>query len=405
MANLFKKKKIKLPQLKTGATIFDTLNGKKEKYSDGTMETKLGVTASRIYNFAGPTSTGKTSIAIDLAFRIVEPYENGHIYLMDYEHAFEDVRVQQLTGLYIDEIEEKFTVTETVGKKSLFDEKVEPITVGSIGKLVQQIYDFKMENKEEMMTVIDGVATFEPTIIIIDSIAATITDKQQEEGESNNMTGATRAKDLGQTFNILNPLLAPANITMFLINHIHDAVSTGTPQAAMLRDMKQGETMPGGRALNYLIGTTVVLRRGTKHYPEKSKWGIDGSEINMVLAKSRGAATGKLRKVLFIPERGFMWDLSLFDYLTDKDHPHLEGGTKFSVPGYDKQKVSRKMALDLCDNDPEFVEALRTYGTQVLSELIPEAATRPLTEAEAAAEQARIMAEFQDETDIGTETE
>ena len=99
MANLFKKEKPKLPQLSTGAVIFDTLNGKKEKYSSGEMKTLLGVTASRIYNFAGPTSTGKTSMAIDLAYRIVKQYENGHIYLMDYEHPFEPVRVQTLTGL------------------------------------------------------------------------------------------------------------------------------------------------------------------------------------------------------------------------------------------------------------------------------------------------------------------
>jgi RecA/RadA recombinase len=395
MANLFKKEKEKLPQLSTGAVIFDTLNGKKEKYSTGEMKTLLGVTASRIYNFAGPTSTGKTSMAIDLAYRIVKPYENGHIYLMDYEHAFEPVRVQQLTGLYIDEIEDKFTLTEDVGAKGLFDEKREPITVTSIGKLVDQIYEFKMAHKDELMTIIDGIPTFEPTVIIIDSIAATITDKQQEESGSNNMTGATRAKDLGETFNILNPKLAPANITMFLINHIHDAVSTGTPQAAMLRDMKQGETMPGGKALNYLIGTTVVLRRGSKHMAEKSPYGIDGMEVTMVLAKSRGAATGKMRTLIFIPERGFLWDLSLFDYLSSNGK--LEGGTKFTIPGYDKQKVSRKMAMELCDTDPEFVEALRAYGTEVLSELIPEASTRPMSAEEAAAEEARILAEFKDE--------
>lgn len=395
MANLFKQEKTKLPQLSTGAVIFDTLNGKKEKYSSGETKTLLGVTASRIYNFAGPTSTGKTSMAIDLAYRIVKPYENGHIYLMDYEHAFEEVRVQQLTGLYIDEIEDKFSLTEDVGAKSLFDEKREPITVTSIGKLVDHILKFKLEHKEELMTIIDGIPTFEPTIIIVDSIAATITDKQQEESDSNNMTGATRAKDLGETFNILNPKLARANITMFLINHIHDDVQTGmTPKAAMLRDLKQGETMPGGKALNYLIGTTVVLRRGAKHIADKSPYGIDGMEINMVLAKSRGAATGKLRNLIFIPERGFLWDLSLFDYLSSEGK--LEGGTKFAIPGYDKQKVSRKMALELCDTDPDFVQALRTYGTEVLSQLIPEAQTRPSTPEEEAAEEARIMSEFKD---------
>jgi hypothetical protein len=84
----------------------------------------------------------------------------------------------------------------------------------------------------------------------------------------------------------------------------------------------------------------------------------------------------------------------LFDYLSSNNK--LEGGNKFEVPGYDKQKVSRKMALELCDTDPDFVNALRAYGTEVLSEMIPEASTRPLTDEEAAAEEARIMAEFQD---------
>ena len=400
MANLFKRPTVKLPQMETGAVIFDTLNGKKEKFSDGTTELQLGVTASRIYAFVGETSTGKTSIAIDLAYRMVAPYENGHVFLMDFEHAFEQIRIQQLTGLYIDEIADRFDIIETVGKKNLFDDDKdrEAITVTSIGKLVRQIYDFKMANKAELATIINGVATLEPTVVIVDSVAATITDKQQEQGDSNNMTGAIRAKDLGETFNILNALLAPANITMFLVNHLHEDVSTGiTPKAAILRDLKQGETMPGGKGLNYLIGTNVLLRRGPKLREDK-EYGIDGSYIKMMLIKSRGAATGKLRDLKFVPERGFLWDLSLFDYLVD--NKHLEGGTKFTLPGYDKQKVSRKEALGLCDNDPDFVKALREFGQQVLVDLIPEATTRPLTREEEEIEEAKLLSSLKDEVQV-----
>lgn len=392
--NMFRQDGDKRPQLSTGAVIFDTLNGKKEKYSDGTTKIVLGLTSTKIVSFTGPMSTGKTSMAIDLAYDAIQPYENGHIYIMDYEHAFEPIRVQQLTGLYIDQIADRFTLVEFVGKKDLFDEEKEPITVTSIGKLVRQIYDFKMKHKAELSTIIDGIATLEPTIIIVDSIAATITDKQKEEGDSNNMTGATRAKDLGETFNILNPLLGPANITMFLINHLHEDVQTGTPKAAILRDLKQGETMPGGKNLNYLIGTNVILRRGPKLNEDK-EYGIDGMYINMMLAKSRGAATGKMRELIFVPEKGFLWDLSLFDYLVE--NKKLEGGNKFSIPGYDKQKVSRKAAVGLCENDKEFVQALRDYGTKVLVELIPEALTRPLTREEEEAEEAKILASFVDD--------
>jgi RecA/RadA recombinase len=402
MANLFKRPMEKLPQLESGVIIWDTLNGKKEKYSDGTTKLKLGVTGGRIYCFSGPTSTGKTSIALDLAYDIVKDYENGHIYLMDFEHAFEPIRVQQLTGLYIDEIPDKFDLIDTVGKKSLFDEPGDrdPITVSSIGKLVRQIHDFKLSHKAELLTIIDGESYFEPTIIILDSIAATITDKQQEEGDSNNMTGATRAKDLGETFNILNPLLAPANITLFLINHLHDDVQTGmTPKAAILRDLKQGENLPGGKALNYLIGTNVILRRGPKIKEDKG-YGIDGNYIDMLLAKSRGAATGKLRSLIFVPEKGFLWDLSLFDYLVDNDK--LVGGTKFEIPGYSK-KVSRKEAVTLCENDKDFINALRVYGKTVLCELIPEAQTRELTAEEAIAQEAAIMAAFLDAPGEGKE--
>jgi hypothetical protein len=321
---------------------------------------------------------------------------------MDFEHAFEPIRVQQLTGLYIDEIPDKFDLIDTVGKKSLFDEPGDrdPITVSSIGKLVRQIHDFKLSHKAELLTIIDGESYFEPTIIILDSIAATITDKQQEEGDSNNMTGATRAKDLGETFNILNPLLAPANITLFLINHLHDDVQTGmTPKAAILRDLKQGENLPGGKALNYLIGTNVILRRGPKIKEDKG-YGIDGNYIDMLLAKSRGAATGKLRSLIFVPEKGFLWDLSLFDYLVDNDK--LVGGTKFEIPGYSK-KVSRKEAVTLCENDKDFINALRVYGKTVLCELIPEAQTRELTAEEAIAQEAAIMAAFLDAPGEGKE--
>lgn len=369
MASIFKRKAAERPQLLTGSVIFDTLNGRKEKTSDGVTRTRLGIASSRIYALVGSTSTGKSSMAMDLAYHIVEPYENGHVYWMDFERAFEPSRVQQLTGLYIDQIDDKFDIIEDVGQKDLFDTKREPITVSSIGKLIRQIYDFKMEHKKELSTIIDGIATLEPTIVVVDSIAATITDKQQEKGESDNMTGATRAKDLGETFNILNPLLGEANITMFLVNHLHEDVNTGfTPKAAMLRDLKQGETMPGGKQLNYLIGTNVLLRRGPKLTEDKA-YGIDGMYVNMMLIKSRGAETGKARRVIFVPSRGFLWDLSLFDYLVDLKK--IEGSRTFTVPGYHRT-VTRKEVVDLCDTDVDFVKALRAYGEEVLSEFIPD---------------------------------
>lgn len=391
--NLFKRELARLPQLASDAVLFDTLNGKKEVYSNGEVKTLLGIQASRIYQFVGPTSTGKTSMALDIAYRIIKDYDNGHIYLMDYEHAFDPVRVQQLTGLFIDEIDEVFDLIEDVGKKDLFDTEREPIAVSSIYKLVKQIYDFKLENKEELSVIINGVPTLEPTIVIIDSIAATMEEKALG-GDTSNMTGAQRAKQLGEVFNQINPLLAPANITIFTINHLHDDVSTGImPKAAMLRDLRQGETIPGGKGYNYLVGTNVVLRRGAPLREDKD-FGLDGNYMHMVLAKSRGAETGKVRRLIFEPKYGFLWDLSLFDYLVQEKL--LEGGTKFTIPGYDKQKISRKEAyqLTVVNKDQELIDALRAYGQKVLSDLIPVADTRKLSVEEQEELNAQIMADM-----------
>ena len=391
--NLFKRELTRLPQLASNAVLFDTLNGKKEVYSTGEIKTLLGIQASRIYQFVGPTSTGKTSMALDIAYRIIKDYDNGHIYLMDYEHGFDPVRVQQLTGLFIDEIDDVFDLIEDVGKKDLFDTEREPIAVSSIYKLVKQIYDFKLENKEELSVIINGVPTLEPTVIIIDSIAATMEEKALG-GDTSNMTGAQRAKQLGEAFNQINPLLSAANITIFTVNHLHDDVSTGImPKAAMLRDLRQGETIPGGKGYNYLVGTNVVLRRGAPLREDKD-FGLEGNYMYMVLAKSRGAETGKVRRLIFEPKYGFLWDLSLFDYLVQEKL--LEGGTKFTIPGYDKQKISRKEAyqLTVVDKDEELIDALRVYGQKVLSDLIPVASTRKLTDEEQEELNAQIMADI-----------
>lgn len=393
--NIFKRDVKRLPQLKTNSVIFDTLNGKKEKYSDGELKTVLGITAGRIYSFTGPTSTGKSTAAVDLAYEIIKPYANSMVYYMDFERSVELTRIQQLTGLYIDEIGDYFDIIEDVGKKELFDDEREPIHVGSIGKLVRQIYDYKMKHKDELTVIIDGEATLEPTIIIVDSIAATITDKQQDEGTSSNMTGAQRAKDLGETFNILSPLLAPANITMFLINHLHEKVTTGTPVAAELRDLRQGETMPGGKGLNYLIGTNVILRRGPRLTPDKD-YKVDGSYISMVLAKSRGAETGKVRDLIFVPAKGFLWDLSLWDFLLK--NKMLDGGNKAFLPNYPELRLFKGDVQEAIETNPEFLKALREFGEKALSDLIPEALTRELTDEEQASLEAKLIKESMEES-------
>jgi len=109
--------------------------------------------------------------------------------------------------------------------------------------------------------------------------------------------------------------ISEANIIVIFINHINQMVSTGPmPVAADINYLKQGETLPGGRAIQYQSNTLIKITPSTK-LTEDKKYKIKGYETKIELVKSRTAPAGNVITMIYNQAEGFDSELTTFDYL------------------------------------------------------------------------------------------
>lgn len=375
MANIFKKDNtFKAPvMLTSGFPVLDTLNGTVLQTRQGNR-IYTGFDAGRIIGIIGKSSTGKSTLATQIAYGIIKNFENGFIQIADFEGSNSIQSIQRWSGLYAEDIGQKFEILTSIGHSTNEDEKRDNLTIQSLYTLVKRMRDLKVENKDKLIQLDEyGTPFYEPSVLLIDSIAAARGENEVDEKseELSSSTAVTRrAQFIKQFLTSAMPLMEEANIYIVYINHINDVVSiSGMPQPAQLRDLKNTESIPGGRGLLYLTNVLIKLTIKEKLIADNAKnpYGIDGSVTEALLLKSRSAETGKARDLIFVPSKGYLNELSSFVNLVDLKL--IDGVSKHSFPGW-PNTFSKRELLDLLDN-PEFARALTEYAQEKLKAIIP----------------------------------
>lgn len=366
-----KKNEFKAPVvLNTGFISLDTLNGSILQTKTGNR-TYTGFDAGRIIGIIGKSSTGKSTLAGQLAYGIVKDYVNGKVTVADLEGAWSIQGIQRWSGLYAEDIADTFEILNTIGKKDNDDPERLPLTIQSLYTLVKREYDFKMKHKEDLIELDEwGTPYLEPSVLLIDSFAAARGDGEVDDKEDLGTTTAImkRAQFIKQFLTSAIPLMEEANIIIIYVNHINDQVSiTGLPQAAQLRDMKQSESVPGGKALIFLTNNLLKLTIAKRLREKDGPYNIDGSITQALLVKSRSAETGKAANLIFVPSKGYLNELSTFNALVDAKL--IEGTSKHTIPGWEGS-FYKKEFLDLIQND-EFRELFNKFALEQLSSNIP----------------------------------
>lgn len=239
---------------KTGFPVLDYYLGYKVNIYDDDMNIidsypSLGITAGSYVEFIGKSSTGKTTMAIQVAANIVRGFDNGMVIHYDLERALNYSRIQVLSKFKMSEMGSKYVLRQE--KTSLEDMKKSIIQL-YMEKTKDDTYKYNTGKKNEFN---EDIILYEPTVIILDSIASitmSLNENDKKElaklEEISTQTDRMRLTgEIGRFFSEILPYLRAANITLIAINHIKVNPGMGIVKTpAELLYLKVDETIPGG---------------------------------------------------------------------------------------------------------------------------------------------------------------
>lgn len=274
------------------------------------MYPAIGITNGSIVTVIGKTHVGKTTWAIQAASAIVRPFANGMVMHYDLEGGTNLTRISNISRIPILEIESgKYILLEKEGS-----------SIEEIKKAIAKIYKEKTTHPDtykyetgRLDEFGNKIYEYEPTCMIVDSVPSLGTfinentkDGLQELEEISSQTDKMRMTALISRFLAESmPMLKSANIILFLINHIKDKPSMVVPQPPELRYLKQNETMPAGKALQYYTNTMIRLTSvgSEKYTPDEH--GFDGFGVQIQFCKNRSGVDGSIVPMVFDKQRGY----------------------------------------------------------------------------------------------------
>lgn len=313
--------------ISTGFDVLDAVMG--GGYAIGTLEVVTGSPGS-----------GKSMLAVQSLAKAQEIY-NGNI----------------LTA-YLDS-EEAITTTR-MANLGVVRPKLKPytdITVEKVFKFLEGICLFK--EQKEMIDI--------PSVVIWDSIANTLSKKEQEAEDINSVIGY-KARVLSILIPKYVAKMSTYNICMVAINQLRDVIQIGPFSAPKeLKFMSTGKDMPGGTILKF--NAFHLLEMNIKEIIKEEKFGFEGIVSKVKCVKNK----------LFRPNievflvgdfvTGFSNFWSNFYFLVDKKR--LETGSWNYLIELPNKKFRTKDAQQIYKDDPVFKEAwdkivLDTIKTEVL---------------------------------------
>ena len=289
----------------------------------------LGISAGTIVGVIGKTHVGKTTLAIQLASNIVRPFPNGTVLHFDLEGGTNMTRIGIISKFTSTEMSEgKYILRQS--NASIEDIKMTISRIYLEKKAHPEIYQYDTGKVNELG---EPIVAYEPTCLIIDSIPSLSTyinentkDGIKKLGEVDSQTGQLRlTQEVGRFLKESMQMMRSANIIMFVVNHIKEKLTLGVPQAPELMYLKQNETMPCGKALQYYTDTLIRLTAiGSEKYLEED-YGFDGFGVKAQFVKNRSNVNGSEAPLVFDKFRGYD---SLWSSLSFAKENELLGGNK-----------------------------------------------------------------------------
>ena len=176
--------------IKTGFTTIDYLNGNVVVKDDGTKKYNLGVDAGKIITVIGKTGAGKSTFAIQMGTNIIRKYDQGSMFILDFEQSNGKDRVRSITGMSEEEFDRRVAIKK-IG-----------IATETVLQIVSQIKQLKLKHKKDLLVdnaegIIDPKTgklqkILPPTVVIVDSVAMMIPLESLENEEMKGNMAATQ---------------------------------------------------------------------------------------------------------------------------------------------------------------------------------------------------------------------
>lgn len=353
----------------TGFLPFDFLNGYKARVRKPTGEeyfyNAVGIVDGSSLSIIGRPHSGKTTAAIQMASNIVRRFPGAVIFYDDIEGGSNVARREILSKFGPDEIDDRIIYRNTAVNAENFYQRIESIYKEKLTNKADYEYDTGLLDSRG-----NPIYKLIPTVYILDSLAMLTPEKLTEEEElSGQMSTTATAKTNTAVFKRIVPKLKAANIILFTINHINDKIEINpfSHTKAQIGYLKQGESLPGGKAALYLANNMIRIDDGTKLKASEGI-GIDGKIVIFEIIKSRTNAAGRSVPMVFSPDTGFddIWSL----YMFLKSTGAIITGTNSYLRGYENMKFKQKDFKDKLFSDPEFAKAFNELARVELETLL-----------------------------------
>lgn len=329
----------------------DYLNGQLVPLDNGEKQLYTGISNGRVVMCIGKSGTGKSTLAMQMGANIVQRYENGLLYLFDFEQNNTKERFRMVTGMTEEYYDEHCTILR------------DGITTESVLRLLSKIKEFKLAHEKELLVPNENgikdksgevVKVLPPSVVIVDSLAMMLPEDNLAEEEIQGAMSATSiARVNSQFFKKSVQICNRANIILIFVNHITQNIAIGvTPPSAQVNYLKQDEAIAGGKVAVYCVDTLIKLTASSK-LEEDKLWGIKGFEAKVEICKSRHAPAGRAVNMIYDQTNGFRNDLSMLDYI--KSCGALKGnGMAYYIDGHDNYKFKLSNYKEKFDTIPEF---------------------------------------------------
>lgn len=349
----------------TGILPLDYANGFIQPYidKDGNKQYAdiYGIIGGTFTTIIGASGTGKTTLADQVGYNIIRPFENGLLIHVDSEKSAIKQRMIDIMGADRDDpriiLDKNHTSIEDVME-----------LIGNIAEKKESggnKYKYPVPNPWLFNSTGDEILVYEPTVIIIDSLY-TFNSKNSKVSELEGGMSANReAKEVAQFYSKSLDIMQKYNITIIAINHIKSKVDTGMFSSAPKQLMLLGkeESLPRGQAPIYLAQNVFRANAIKSNMYTMEDNNFTGFKVTLQIAKTKSSFIGSTIDVCFNSAIGFDPIYSLYEYansigLIQGRNPYLY------IQGLDTFKFNRK------DFRNKFIES-KEFRNEVLNTLEP----------------------------------
>ena len=285
-----------------------------------------GIPKGRIIEIFGPESSGKTTLALQIAAQVHNCNPESLVAYIDAEHAFD------------------------------------PVYAATIGVDINRLLISQPACGEDGLNMIEILSQTEHIdLIVVDSVAALV-PKAEINGDLDNFLIGAQARMMSRALRALPSILAKNNTTTIFINQIREKINTS---GGMFPGIS--EITPGGKALKFYSSVRLDIR---KIASLKNQDNVDfGLRARIKVIKSKVSIPYKIAEIdmLFgkgISNEGCIIDLALTNELMNK-----RGAWYF----YNKEQLGQgKEAIRLLlQQNPELANTIKNQVIEIIKNKKP----------------------------------